>query len=293
MSALNQLLATLKVEANVFHNGQYCGMWAIDTSGTQEMSFHVVTHGTCYLQVGEEILELDTGDAVFFPSDASHRVSNLSTQEVALNVAQSIPFNGSIENGSIENGSTGLVCGHFGHQHPMFEKLLAQLPEKIVVRNSNNTASSTIIKLLLAESVVSGQSTNLLLNRLSDCLFYLLLRDHLDTNNGVFAALAHPKLSHSMELIHAQTESKVSVDEMASAAGMSRSAFSALFKEMLEQSPMEYLSSWRMTQAYRWLADEGISTLEAALRSGYESEASFSKAFKRVMGFGPGQARRA
>ena len=288
MSALNQLLATLKVEANVFHNGQYCGMWAIDTSGTQEMSFHVVTHGTYYLQVGEEILELDTGDAVSFPSDASHRVSNLSTQEVALNVAQSIPFNG-----SIENGSTGLVCGHFGHQHPMFEKLLAQLPDKIVVRNSNNTASSTIIKLLLAESVVSGQSTNLLLNRLSDCLFYLLLRDHLDTNNGVFAALAHPKLSHSMELIHAQTESKVSVDEMASAAGMSRSAFSALFKEMLEQSPMEYLSSWRMTQAYRWLADEGISTLEAALRSGYESEASFSKAFKRVMGFGPGQARRA
>ncbi|MFT5573970.1 MAG: AraC family transcriptional activator of mtrCDE [Cryomorphaceae bacterium] len=49
MSALSQLLATLKVEANVFHNGQYCGMWAIDTSGTQEMSFHVVTHGTCYM----------------------------------------------------------------------------------------------------------------------------------------------------------------------------------------------------------------------------------------------------
>jgi AraC family transcriptional activator of mtrCDE len=213
--------------------------------------------------VGEEILELDTGDAVFCPSDTSHRVSNLSTQEVALNVAQSIPFNG-----SIENGSTGLVCGHFGHQYPMFEKLLAQLPEKIVVRNSNNTARSTIIKLLLAESIVSGQSTNLLLNRLSDCLFYLLLRDHLDTSNGVFSALAHPKLSHSMDLIQSQTESKISVDAMASAAGMLRSAFSALFKEMLEQSPMEYLNSWRMTQAYRWLAEWGYLYIRssAALR---------------------------
>jgi AraC-like DNA-binding protein len=287
MSALNQLLATLKVEANVFHNGQYCGMWAIDTSGTQEMSFHVVTHGTCYLQVSEEILELNTGDAVFFPSDASHRVSNLTTQEVALNAAESIPLNG-----SLEKDSTGLVCGHFGHRHPMFEKLLAQLPETIVVRKSNNTASSLVMELMLAESMVSGQSTNLLLNRLSDCLFYLLLRDHLDTSNGVFAALAHPKLSHSMALIHAQTESKVSVDALAAAAGMSKSAFSALFKEILEQSPMEYLSSWRMTQAYRWLADDGISTLEAALRTGYESEASFSKAFKRVMGIGPGEARR-
>lgn len=287
MSALNQLLATLKVEAQVFHNGQYCGLWAIDTSGTQQMTFHVVTHGSCYLLIDGESQQLMAGDAVFFPSDAQHRLSNVATQEVALNEVKSLALDG-----AARHDGTGLVCGYFGHQHPMFVKLLEQLPIAIVIRKQQAAASATVVNLLLEESLNSGQSSNLLLNRLADCLFYLLLRDHLETDAGVFAALAHPKLGPTFELLHGDTAEKLSIDDLASHAAMSRSAFSALFKEMLGQSPMEYLSTWRMTQAYRWLADDGVTTLEAALRTGYESEASFSKAFKRVMGIGPGQARR-
>lgn len=287
MNALNQLLATLKVEAKVFHNGQYCGMWAIDTSGTQQMAFHVVSHGHCFLHVDDQQLRLDAGDAVFFPSDARHKLSNSAVDDVSANEVDSLPM----DRGLAANG-TGLVCGYFGHQHPMFKKLLAQLPTAIIVKKADQSASASVVELLLEESTSTGQSSNLLMDRLSDCLFYLILRDHLDTNNGVFAALAHAKLSPAMELIHQELEAKISVDELANTAGMSRSAFSALFKDVLGQSPMEYLSSWRMTQAYRWLADEGVTTLEAALRTGYESEASFAKAFKRVMDIGPGEARR-
>ena len=72
---------------------------------------------------------------------------------------------------------------------------------------------------------------------------------------------------------------------------MSRSAFSEAFKNLVGESPGDYAIQWRMTRAYRWLADSQISTLEAALRSGYESEASFAKAFKRVIGVGPGSVR--
>lgn len=287
MSALNQLLAVLKVEANVFHNGQYCGMWAIDTSGTQQMSFHVVSHGNCFLHLGSETLMLSEGDAVFFPSDTRHRLSNLDSDELELNVVQSLPLQG---DKAIDG--TGLVCGYFGHQHPVFERLLKQLPSAIVVTKERASASARVISLMLEESISSGQSSNLLLNRLSDCLFYLILRDHINTKSGVFAGMAHPKLAPTFDMMHASADSKLTVDELASKAAMSRSAFSALFKEIVEQSPMDYLSGWRMTQAYRWLADDGISTLDAALRTGYESEASFSKAFKRVMGIGPGEARR-
>lgn len=299
MSALNQLLAALKVEANVFHNGQYCGVWAIDTSGTQRMTFHVVSYGTCRIQIGERFVELQQGDAVFLPSDAAHRVSGINTASgIQVNQAQSL----SMEQGPQSDG-TGLVCGYFDHQNPMFDGLLKQLPELIVVRANENgnmsakpsaetvSASTRVVQLMLQESVSSGQSTNLLLNRLADCLLYLLLRDHVDLDSGVFAALVHPKLSAALKLIHAEAEKKLSVEELASVAGMSRSAFSSLFKEVVGQSPIDYVTQWRMTLAYRFLADEGISTLAAALRCGYESEASFSKAFKRIMGVGPGQVR--
>ena len=286
MHALNQLLSTLKIEATVYHNGQYCGMWAVDTSGQGKMSFHVVSTGICFVNVDGESLALNTGDAIFFPTDAQHRVSNLADGDFPVNQETAAPMTE-----VLNEESTGLVCGHFGHDHPLFEKLLKQLPNYILVRGDQNEASAGIIRLMLEESRTSDQNTNLLLNRLSDCLFYMLLRDHLDTDSGLFSALAHPNLSKSLELIHASTETRLSLDELADTAGMSRSAFASVFKDMVGQSPMEYFTQWKMTQAYRWLADDGISTLAAALQCGYESESSFAKAFKRAIGVGPGQVR--
>lgn len=287
MKALNQLLATIKIEASVFHNGQYCGLWAVDTSGSNKMAFHVVSSGKCYLGVDEQMLELRAGDAIFFPSDARHRASNIPSGDVPVNEATSLPMTD-----TLQEESTGLVCGHFGHDHPLFEKLLKQLPNYILIRASHGSASTGVINLILQESRQSDQNTNILLNKLSDCLFYMLLRDHVDTKSGLFSALVHPNLSKSLDLIHGATDRHLTLDDLAAEAGMSRSAYSSLFKQIVDQSPIEYITQWRMTQAYRWLADEGISTLSAALRCGYESEASFSKAFKRAIGIGPGQARK-
>ncbi len=285
MHALSQLLRALQLEANVFHNGQYCGMWAVDTSGKGEMSFHVVTHGSCHLLIEEESIELFAGDAVFMPSDAQHRISSEVSSEVPVNVEMSVSMQDLVPNG------TGLVCGNFGNANPIFKKIADQLPSYLIIRREENSAGSQIIDLLLNESKSSGQSSNLLLNRLADCLLFVMLRDSVHIDDGLFAALAHPKLGKAFDLIHTDNSERVSVEDLAAAAGMSRSAYSALFKEMVQQSPADYQTHWRMTNAWQWLANEGISTLEAALRSGYETEASFSKAFKRVMGIGPGKVR--
>lgn len=286
MNALNHLLATLNVVANVYHNGQYCGMWALDTSGSRTMSFHIVSKGQCYVRVGDALLTLNTGDTIFFPSDASHRVSNAKYSDIPVNMAESRPM--TID---LEEDTTGLVCGNFGHDHPLFMRLLKQLPDHILIRADQNQASQSIVQLMLTEAKNIDDNTSLLLNRLADCLFYVLLRDHLDTTTGIFVALNHPHLSKALDLIHNHTDKNFTLDELAAAAAMSRSAFSSTFKSIVLQSPIEYVTQWRMTQAYRWLADEGISTLSAALRCGYDNEASFSKAFKRIIGIGPGQAR--
>jgi len=281
---LNQLLASLKVQANVFHNGQYCGMWAVDTSGTNLMNFHVVTRGECLIKVNDQTFNLVEGDAVFMPMDDKHMVATSFDSEV--NQALSLPMTH-----SVKERSTGLVCGHFTHQHPVFNRLLEQLPNVMIVRKKENTSASEIIELILKESRESESSTSFLLNRLSDALFYVLIRDNINESCGVLAAMSHPKLSKSLALIHDNLDERLNVDLLSKSASMSRSAFSSLFKELVGLSPAEYTTQWRMTQAYRWLADDKISTYEAATRCGYESEASFSKAFKRIIGVGPGEAR--
>jgi AraC family transcriptional activator of mtrCDE len=286
MNAVNQLFAPLKLEANVFHNGQYCGAWAIDISGTQKMTFHVVVRGTCYLKVADQVTRLVEGDAVFFPNDSKHQVSNSPNQKIELNSIESEPMSA-----LLTEPATGLVCGNFGHQHPLFERIVKQLPEVILIRRDPCSASSKIIDLVLEESASSGDQTSVLLNRLADCLFLLMVRDHLDVQSGIFAAMSHPKLVRAIALMHGEPDQKISLEQLAGEARMSRSAFSTLFKSVVGESPMDYLKQWRITLSYRWLVDEGISTYEAALRCGYESESSFSKAFASVMGFGPGKAR--
>ena len=290
-AALNQLLSALKVKANVFHNGQYCGAWAVDTSGSNLMNFHIVTKGQCEIEVDDDVFTLVAGDAIFMPSDAKHLISSSLEGYASIdsaNVNQAVSL---LMTEDVEEQSTGLVCGHFTHQHPIFDSLLSQLPKAIVIKHNKDFFASQIISLILLESKTSEQNTNFLLNRLSDSLLYVLIRDNIATNHSVLAAMSHPKLSKSLEYIHDNIDQLLNVDAIAAYSGMSRSSFSALFKEVIALSPAEYIAQWRMTQAYRWLADEGISTYDAATRCGYESEASFSKAFKRIVGVGPGEAR--
>lgn len=270
----------------MFHNGQYCGAWAVDTSGQQKMLFHVVTRGYCFAKSNGHTYRLEAGDAVFFPSDAKHSITNDNTQDLETNLATSVPMTE-----ALDQDATGLVCGDFGHNHPVFERLLQQLPDVIVIRKRDDFASGKILTMMLEESQSSQQDSSILLSRLADCLFYLLVRDHIGSNAGVFAAFAHPRLNAAMELIHADAKSKHSLEDLARTCAMSRSAFSSTFKEVVGQTPADYAVQWRMSLAYRWLKDEGLSTSSVASRVGYESESSFAKAFTRVMGMGPGQAR--
>jgi len=242
------------------------------------------------LEVEGDGFTLLAGDAIFMPHDSKHLISSSlegnAGSRANVNEAVSLRMTN-----DVKGQSTGLVCGHFTHQHPIFARLLSQLPKVVVVKRDKDFFASEIVSLILKESNTSGNNTNFLLNRLSDSLFYVLLRDNIATDSGVLVAMSHPKLNKSLEYIHDNIDQALNVDDIAAYSGMSRSSFSTLFKETVELSPAEYITQWRMTQAYRWLVDDGISTYDAAIRCGYESDASFSKAFKRVIGMGPGEAR--
>lgn len=290
MDVLNQLFATFKVRAEVFHNGEYCGGWAVDTSGSGYISFHMVSYGRCHMRVADSAQQvvLEQGDVVLFPRDIQHTLSSDPEFRQPLNQASSLPF---CE--QPRTNGTGLVCGHFKHHHPLIGSITEHLPEYIVLRFQEAEASGLMLmmQVLMKESLTARQDTNLVLEKIAETILAMLLRDHLPTEQGVLAALLNPKLAPAIRAIHAEPERKWTVAQLAELCFISRAAFSTLFKQVVKRSPMEYVTQWRLSQAYRWLADDKISIFEAALRAGYESEASFSKAFKRVMQVSPGVVR--
>lgn len=288
---LSKVFATFKVNADVFHNGQYCGNWAIDTSGKHYLSFHLVTHGKCYLMVNDnsdEIVILNKGDLVLFPHDSNHSISNEPNFESAVNSAQSETYQL-----GLRPDSTGLICGYFVHQHPLIKQMTEYLPESIIISETGLQQSplSSIVKLLIEESRRTDIGSTFILEKLAECVLGLLLRDHLSLEKGLFAALAHSKLNTAISAIIEMPEHKWRLENLAELSHMSRTSFSELFKSVVGLPVMEYVTQWRISVAYRLLKDEGKSTLAAALQVGYDNESSFSKAFKRVLGVTPGSIR--
>lgn len=290
MDMLNQLFSTFKVTAEVFHNGQYCGNWALDTSGSSYISFHIVSHGHCYLRVGQssETITLQQGDIVLFPQDTQHCMTNdLSFQQpINQSNSQSFAF-------GLKDSGTGLVCGYFAHHHPLVTNITQFLPSHIVVRYQAESPNGLmlLIRALMQESKSKDKGSRLILEKIAETILAVIFRDHLPSERGILAAMAHPKLAAAVQAIHKKPENKWTVESLAECCYMSRASFSELFKQVAGQSPMEYVTQWRLSLAYRLLADERVSTLQAALQSGYDNESSFSKAFKRVIGLSPGSVR--
>lgn len=290
MDVLAQIFNTLKVDTEIFHNGQYCGNWAIDTSGSQFISFHLVTHGRCFLKLdhSDKVEVLEQGDLVLFPRDARHCLTSDDSFSLPVNTEASLPFDI-----GLKSDGTGLVCGYFAHQHPLMEQLTAHMPEWVIVRELHNPASALahLLSAILLESRQAAPGETLTLERIAEAILALVFRDHLSVDTGVLAALAHPRLRAAIEAVHADSQKKWSVEQLAGVCHLSRAGFAEAFKQVVGIPPMDYVTQWRLSLAYRQLADSDTSVLAAALAAGYDNESSFSKAFKRVMGITPGAVR--
>lgn len=289
MDVLNQLFNTFKVSAQIFHNGQYCGKWAIDTSHSQYMSFHIVSHGRCFLSVDEnsEVMTLNKGDMVLFPKNTPHCLTNDESFLQLKNTETSVDFDS-----GLRADGTGLICGYLEHNHPLMHSITQFVPQKICLLQAEmSNSTQLLVKALLAESITTGPSSELVMNRIVEALLAIIFRQHLPNERGVIAALQHPKLNKAIHAIHQNPEAKWTVSSLAEKCHMSRAGFSELFKTILQQSPIEYVTQWRISLAYRMLTDEKVTTLQAALACGYDNESSFSKAFKRVLGISPGSLR--
>ena len=292
---LDNLLQALRLRTTIFHRGTFCGSWALDTSGSGRAAFHLVLGGTCWLRhssasAPEQLLD---GDLVLFPRDSAHIISSEPHSSVPVNEAASVPF----DDGAPEAG-TALICGHFEFAQRGANALLDSLPDYVVFRAPEAGTASwprRLLERILEEARVDRPARSVMIERLVDMLFIEAIRQYLASrpqSTGLFAALADPQVRRALVAMHEDVERAWTVEDLAATAAMSRSAFASRFQAILGQTPVDYLTSWRMHLAYDWL-QEGATVLDVALRCGYQTEAAFHRAFKRHTGLTPGLVRRA
>ena len=193
---------------------------------------------------------------------------------------------------------TRLICGHFEFDERFGHPLLAQLPPALVIRWSERRERAALEQMFtfMSEEVEAGRPGHeAVVRRLSEVLFVQAVRFWAETAEptGVLRALADPRLAPALQAIHADPADRWTLDRLARKAALGRSAFAARFREAMGTTPHRYLTEWRLQGARRLLAESNLSLERIAIQTGYDSAASFSRAFSRDMGTSPGAYRRA
>lgn len=291
---IHWLLGSLDLQTTLFHLGQYCGSWKASTTGLARAGFHVILNGDCWLHLPAAggLHELKAGDAVFFLRDLPHVLS--PHREPAL--AEQAPRCPMAEIDLDVPGSTALACGFFDFRAPLNNVFLSSFPDYVLISRDGEVLQETrpIFELILSEAKTGGEDPSPLIARLVDLLFFYVIR-HLcrrhDVSAGLWAVLARPEFTPLLEAIVDAPGRDWSIEAMADLSHMSRATFFKRFTQVAGTSPSHFLTQIRMKLATQ-LIEEGVSLARAAEQVGYQSDAAFSRAFKKVTGTLPGALRR-
>jgi AraC-like DNA-binding protein len=267
------------------------------------MMFHVVTAGRCWLEVsGADRRLLQPGDLALVPHGEGHRLTSepdapapglfeVPREEVSERF-EIIRLGGGGE-------GTSLVCGTVRFDHPASQRLVALLPRVIDVDGSTSQHAEWIhstLRFMAAEARALRPGGETVITRLADVLVIQAIRGWIERDpaaqTGWLGALRDRQVGRALTLIHRDPARPWTLAMLAAEVAMSRSAFAARFAALVGEPPMHYVARWRMHVALTWLKEEDAGLGELAGRLGYQSEAAFSRAFKRFLGVSPGSVRR-
>jgi AraC-like DNA-binding protein len=265
------------------------------------VAYHVVTTGRCFANIaGGEPVVVEAGEVIVFTHADPHIMSSAAgmradppTADVlAVAAAGQQPFHlNYCGNGP---SSTNLVCGYLACDSKPFNPLLEALPRVIksgVSPNAENSWLSQFIRIAVAEAAEKRAGSETVLTKLSELMFIEVLRRHIETlpadNAGWLAGLRDPLIGKVMALIHDKPAHDWTLETLARLSGSSRSVLAERFAVVVGIPPMQYLARWRMQLASELLTTSNANMASIAAEIGYESEASFSRAFKKMVGVPP------
>ena len=304
-SALGEALRHVRMSGIFYCPSELTEPWGLELPAMEHcLWFHVVLSGGCTVAVpGDDQVAVAAGDLVLVPHGTGHRawgaepapnpsVLDLPHEEMSDRYAVLRHGGG--------GAPTRVVCGGVRFDHPAARHLIDALPSLVHVRAERTPRSDwmhSVLGLIADETRGVRPGSDAVVSRLCDVVVIQAIRSWIESDpaaqTGWLGALRDPQIGRAIARIHAAPSQPWTVAGLAGEVGMSRSAFSARFSELVGEPVMRYVTRWRMYQALELLDADHATVAAVAAKVGYDSEAAFSRAFKRLLGTSPGTTGRA
>ena len=315
MDVLSEVLRVVKLEGALFFNGEFSAPWCLRSSPSAAMApylstsaghlimYHYLTEGRAYARLLDSPREeLIAGDIVVFPHGDPHLLGNGSPEKpvdslktFGKNLKQGLTLARHGGGGEL----TKFVCGYMACDPRLSEIFLAGLPRMFKVHVPNEPSGRWLensIRFSVTEGSASDAGSGLIVAKLSELLFVETLRRYINElpadQTGWLAGARDPIIGQALALLHKEPAHPWTVSSLARRTGLSRTRLAERFRHFLQESPMAYLTKWRLKLGADILQSTEDSVAEIAATVGYGSEAAFNRAFKREFAQPPAQFRR-
>ena len=300
---LGEVLHMLRLTGTLHCRAELTAPWGLDVPQIDEcMVLEIVNAGRCWIDVdGEAPRELHEGSLILMPHGTNHTLR--SDGDVMALPLFDIPGEKISDRYEImRHGGGGdfaqITAGVVRVDRSAVGNLLALFPKVLQIDAWDDESGwlQSTLRFIAQEARDLKPGGETVITRLTDILIIQLIRTWVESVSGAdqgwLAALWDEQIGQALVLIHREPQHPWTVASLASTVNMSRSAFSARFTELVGQPTMGYLTGWRMQLAHTLIRETSLSLAEIADRIGYESDAAFSRAFKRMYDVPPGSIRR-
>jgi AraC-like DNA-binding protein len=316
MDALSDVLRVTQLTGGVFFDARFSAPWCIAARmeaglcapflgpSTHLIPYHYVVSGELLVALeNRDAVPLRQGEMVLFPNNDLHFMGSdlsrppTSARDLLSGVEGVGPFK--IRHGGGGDPSTRLICGYLGCLSTRANPVFSALPPSMKISAEQSRESMWFRSLFeyAANEMPAGETgAATVLAKVSELLFVEAVRRYAQELpsgcTGWLAGLQDPVVSRALTLLHRQITRNWSVEDLGREVGLSRSALADRFASIIGVPPMQYLAQWRMQVAALTLRSTSLSLARVAERVGYESEAAFSRAFKKAFDTAPATWRR-
>jgi AraC-like DNA-binding protein len=315
MDALSEILRVINLDSAIFFNAEFSEPWCLLTPESQALApvlarrdahviiYHLLCEGRAYAEVdGGERVELAAGDLVTFPHGHRHLIGS-GASVAPIDGSSTLPrvLAHGLELLHLGGGGAAsrFICGFLACDPQLAQAFLGGLPALIKVNIRDDPSGQWLensLRFSVAQAASREAGSAAMLAKLSEVVFGETLRRYVrslpEGQTGWLAGARDPEVGKALTLLHHRYAHPWTIAELAREVGLSRTVLAERFRHFLGEPPMAYLTRWRLRLGARALTGTSRGVSQIASEVGYESEASFNRAFKREYGVPPARFRK-